>query len=327
MEYIGPIPTWIILLTSIVGVVLIVAGVISFIATLSGRQKVTDDGDIKVSSPFFSFQSSSGGPYCTAILLGLFIFSTPIYLAINHSSGKTEEQERKDKNTPTTGKLEEGEHKVREEEIHIDLSNRIEFGLKEFIEKKLSEATWRITRTLKNVGPNVEKLNFRHATSGHSIEALNPPQNYSWQKLEKNDEQAIFTPFFKLIKGQRKFEDIIKRSGEMKTYYMSVYVDPISKGEGQAVTYKLKYYNAFQGSEFEWAGKLFSADTDLLTMHIIFPNDKPFKSFEIFKRVVEKAPKIKIENPDITSKLDNHVLTWKIRDAIKGEAYYIKWAW
>ena len=102
---------------------------------------------------------------------------------------------------------------------------------------------------------------------------------------------------------------------------------PITVGQGQEIEYTLEYYNAFQQRDFEWDGKVFSADTDILKMLIIFPEDKPFKSFETYKKATSATDKIKIGNPNVQPGQGNHTLTWTIENARKGEKYYIKWLW
>lgn len=101
---------------------------------------------------------------------------------------------------------------------------------------------------------------------------------------------------------------------------------PITDGVGQEIVYKLKYYNSFQGKDFEWAGKVFSADTDVLTMRIAFPEEKPFKSYEAYKKAAGAEEKNRIESPDIKAE-GNKALAWTIWDAKKGEKYFIKWTW
>ena len=110
----------------------------------------------------------------------------------------------------------------------------------------------------------------------------------------------------------------------MRTYYMTV---PITSDGVQETVYKLKYRNAFQGRDFEWAGKVISSDTDILSMHIKFPKDKPFKSIVALKKESPDAGVIDFDNPKIETALDNRTFTWTIRDAKKGERYYIKWLW
>ena len=133
-----------------------------------------------------------------------------------------------------------------------------------------------------------------------------------------------YNPFIGLLKSTDIFKDLLARKGEMKSYFMTI---PVMEGPGQQIMYRLKFYNAFQGRDFEWASKKLSADTDVLQMHITFPDDKPFKSFETYKRDPSAKKLIQINNPEIETLSGNHGLTWTIQDAKKGEKYFIKWLW
>ncbi len=62
-------------------------------------------------------------------------------------------------------------------------------------------------------------------------------------------------------------------------------------------------------------------------MNIMFPEDKPFKSIKTSKKETSAAPKFPFNNPEIEASSDNHTLTWTIRNAKKGEMYYIEWEW
>jgi hypothetical protein len=85
--------------------------------------------------------------------------------------------------------------------------------------------------------------------------------------------------------------------------------------------------NAFQGRSEEWAGKVVHADSDLITMNIAFPEDKPMKAYHVFREPEHGKVRLPLETPDIQLSPDKKFLTWKIRDAKKGERYLIRWEW
>jgi hypothetical protein len=292
----------ILLCTNLLGIVMTILGVIGTVMYLFNIQTGLD----------------------TKFILG--IFALPLTKSIIQNRGDRGKAKQAENKTDKTPKLEEGGYTISEREVRIDLQNRREIGWIEFHGSDLSETERIERRVIKGVGSGVEELNFLHATSGHSIVVIDKPEGAKWRKVQ--EKSGIYHPFYDLIKGDKSLKkflkDLIARKGRMRTYYMTV---PITEGSGQEIIYKVKYHNAFQGRDFEWAGEDLSADTDILTMHIVFPEDKPFKSFETSKKETTDAPRIQIDNPEIETAPDNHTLTWTIRDAKKGEQYYIKWLW
>lgn len=256
-----------------------------------------------------------------AIFLGLLMVITPF--SISGLFGDLARTNAEEKATPITPKLEKGEYTIREEEIRIDLRKRKEIGIGGYLAGELSETERLVRIVIEDVKAGVKKVSFRYSTSVQSIAVMNMPEDAEWTRTTK-EEYAEFNPFIDLLEKKGLFKKLLARKGRMRSYYMTV---PITDGSGQEIIYRLRYYNAFQGDDFEWASKNFSTDTDALTMHITFPDDKPFKSFETYKRRFGAKEIIRINNPEIETSSGNHILTWTIRDAKKGEKYFIKWLW
>ena len=208
---------------------------------------------------------------------------------------------------------------VAEETVNLDLRKRQQLSLLDWAAGNLSKVEWKRNKVIKSTGSTVKELNFRHATSGREIIDLEIPQDADFLTEIK---EALYNPFVKLLSGEF-FTDLIKKEGQMKTYYMTV---PVTAQEGQEIDYTLEYHNAFQGKDFEWAGNIFSADTDMFTMFIVFPENKPYTSFKVYKKGVGGDKKVEILDPNV-SQVDTHALKWKIQNAKKGEKYYIKWTW
>jgi hypothetical protein len=304
------------------GLILIITGVIAAFMFILGIGKVTVGGKNKLQYKIKGTEVQIGtGRVYFAIVLGLVLVITPF--PISKYFGDVAKANAVDKATPIISKLKEGKYTISEEDISIDLRTRKEIGIAGYLGSDLSEVEWLVRRVIKDVESGVEEVNFRHATSVHSIAVIDKPKDAKWRKIEGKSE-VIYNPFIALLEGKVLFKKLIARKGEMRTYYMTV---PITDGSSQEIIYKLKFHNAFQGDDFEWAGKVFSADTDILTMHITFPEDKPFKSFETYKRAPGAKKIIQINNPETETSLGNHILTWNIRNAKKGEMYYIKWQW
>ena len=311
---------------AVLGLILLIMGVIAAFMFIFGIGKGRVCGKNKLQFKITGIEiGMETGHVYFAIVLALIMLIAPF--PISGYFGDVAKAKAMDKATPITSKLEEGRHTISKEEIRIDLRNRKEIGIAGYLGSELSETERLIRIKIKDAGTGVEEVNFRHATSGHNIAVIDKPKDAVLTRIKKKAEM-IYNPFYDLIKGKKSlknfFKDLIKRGGGMRTYYTTV---PITEGSGQEIIYKLKYYNAFQGNDFEWAGKIVSADTDILTMHIVFPEDKLFKSFETYKKEAPDAPKIQINNPEIEIAPDNCTLTWTIRDAKKGEKYYIKWLW
>jgi hypothetical protein len=307
----------------VLGLILSIMGVIAAFMFIFGIGKIKVGGKNKLQIKIAGIEIGiETGRVYFAIVLGIVLVITPF--PISKHFGKVQEVYAEQRAIPTATPLEEGGYTISKEEVWINLQNRKEIGLRDYLDGDLSETERRIKIVIKDVGSGIEEVNFRHATSGPGIIPLEKPESTKWRRIEYESKEVVYNPFTSLLKGKEFFKKLLARGGRMTSYYITV---PITARKGQEMDYKLKYRNSFQGRNFEWAGKVFSADTDILTMHITFPEDKPFKSFETYKRETEKAPKLPFNNPEIETAPDNHTLTWTIRDAKKGEQYYIKWLW
>jgi len=269
----------------------------------------------------FEFKTKTGHIYY-GIFVGLILAISPF--PVSKYFGKVAEVEAMERAIPSIAKLKEGGYKISEQDERIDLRNRKEIGRTEYLGGDLSETTRLVRRVIKDLDGDVKEVNFRHATSGYGIVVQEKPSGAKWQKIEEQSKDVVYNPFVDLLRGREFFKELLARKGGMRSYYLTV---PVTEGKGQEIVYTLRYYNAYQGSDFEWAGKLFSADTDRLTMHITFPKDKPLRSFETYKSAPHSKEKIRIDHPEVETAPDGHTLTWRIRDAMKGETYFVKWVW
>ena len=307
---------------AVLGLILMIMGVVGAVMYMFGYKKVEVHGRNKLQIRIKGIEVGiETGHVYFAIIVGLIMVIAPVYVAWAVPSGEARKVKGIEKATPTTPELEEGGYTISEDEIRIDLRDRKEVSLRDFFGGDLSETKWRARKVIKHVKSGVNELNFRYATSGYAIQPIEKPEDANWRRISKD---VMYNPFIDLLRGKKSFKDLLARKGEMICYYMTV---PITDGIGQEIHYTLKYCNAFQGRDFEWASKRFRADTDMQTIHITFPEDKPFKSFDTYKKDAPDAPKIRIDAPAIETAADNHILTWKISNAKKGEQYIIKWDW
>lgn len=308
--------------TGVLGLILILMGMIAAGMFMFGYRKVRSAGkdklrivikgmevDVETCHMFFS------------IILGLsMILASECVAGKRGDVGAIKQYQR---TVPGTPRLEEGGYTICEETIRVDLRNRKKIGLIEHFGSDLSETERFEKIVIKDVGSGVKEVNLRHGTSTLGISVAEKPAGAEWRTITEKSEE-FYNPFTELVKGRKFFEDLLARKGRMKSYYMSV---PIETGESQEIAYSLRYYNAFQGKDFEWVGKEVSADTDILTIFVIFPADKPFKLFETYMKENAACPKMRIDDPEIEYAPDRRTLTWRIRDAKAGEWYIIKWLW
>jgi len=216
------------------------------------------------------------------VVVGITMIVTPCILS--GWLGEVGEVYGAQKQMETTSRLKKIPYTILEEEIRIDLRNRQKINLIHYVGSKLSKTEWSVRKVIKDIGEGVPKLHFRHATSGPGLRKIELPKGAKLRRVIKEESDVLYNPFADLLRGkayEQIFTELLSRKGQMKSYYVIV---PVSGGEGEEIWYKLEYNNAFQGRDFEWAGKAFDADCDVLTMHITFPDDKPFKSLETYKR-------------------------------------------
>jgi hypothetical protein len=307
---------------AILGLSLMTTGVVAAGLFVLGYQRVKDAGKHKLRIAIKEIEVDlETGHMFFSIVVGLLMILAAGCVAGNR--GEVAAIKERERNVCGTPRLEEGGYTICEETIRIDLRNRQTIGLIEHFGSDVSK-TERCERiVIGNVGSGVKEVNLRHATSGPAIEAVEKLAGAAWRRITEKSEE-FYNPFIELLRGRSCFKDLVARKGRMRSYYMSV---PISRGRGQEIAYRLCYYNAFQGEDFEWAGKEVTADTDILTIHVVFPSDKPFKSFEAYMKDDAACPKMRIDDPNIEATEDRRALTWRIRDAKAGERFIIKWAW
>ncbi len=248
---------------------------------------------------------------------------TCISVKVRKFIGPRGEAEKKERSLPSTTELTDCGFTILEQEVRVDLRKRKQLSLDEILASELSE-TERLDRiVIAKVDPGTKEIHLRHATSGFSISPLEKPDNATWKKIV-TPEASIWNPFCDILQGRKKFKDFLAQGGCMRSYYLTV---PVSGTDAQEITYRLKYNNAFIGDEFEWAGEEFYADTESFTMHITFPPDWPFQSYEAFKKTADMQDRVVIPDPEIDTSPDNLRLTWKIHKARKGDLYFLKWSW
>jgi hypothetical protein len=303
------------------GVLLIIMGVIAAGMLVFGSKKVRSRGKnkLQIKTQLIEMTVDTGHVYF-AIILGVLMAITPF--PISRYFGEIGELKSRERTYRATGLREEGGHTIALREVWIDISERKEIGMLEYLESGASPSIWIEKRVIKDLKKGTTELNFRHATSGPIILPTFKPDGAKWRKI-KVPERVIYNPFTELLRKNDFFKSLIEKEGAMNSYYMTV---PVSHAIDEEIVYILKYYNAFQGRNFEWTGLIVDADTDILRAHITFPDSKPFKQYKTYVKRQLDAPKIELSSYEIEVP-DNTRISWHIRDARKGEKYYIRWTW
>lgn len=315
---------------SVLGLVVICLGIIRLSMTIFGFKKIrTLDHTFELwinKNTGFKIRTQRLG--MAIIVLGIVMVVTPCAISASGLVGDVKEAKEAYAATPTSPRLEEGGYEICCEEITIDLRNKNELSIEGFLAGELSDTVRLVKLMIKDVESDVEEINLHHATSGYRIQVIEKSEKANWRRINEQEtpEKIIYNPFAALLKGRLKFKDLLKRRGGILCYYMIV---PVTARQGQEIMYRLKYRNAFQGDDFDWPGKVVSANTDVITMNIAFPENKPFKSGSVktSKKNAPQALELPINKPEIETTPDNRKLTWKIKDAKKGEMYLIKWQW
>ncbi|MFX0198693.1 MAG: hypothetical protein ACFFCW_21435 [Candidatus Hodarchaeota archaeon] len=313
---------FILLSLAVIGAILVAVGVVGTLMFMFGYKRVQIDGKNKLQFKTLRIEIVIGRtPIYSCILLGLILFIAPFFYFQYVQFAAVRELELE---TIPRKKLETGGYALSEQEIWFDLRKRKTVRSKD--EDSVTELQVKVK--IKDVEKGVKEVNFLEATSIDAIKPIEMPEGARWRRATEESKEVV-NPFIDQLNETEAFvngffHSLLARKGRMKTYSMTV---PIADGKNEQISYTLQFLNAFQGIHFEWAGRFVSADTDILKMHILFPESKPFESYESYKRAPDSKEKTKINNPDIKTDSGNHRLTWKIYNAKKGEEYTIKWNW
>ncbi len=268
------------------GLVLIIVGILATAMSIFGYKKVRSRSrnTLQIKTQLVELNIDTGHIYF-AIVLGLLMIIIPF--PISRYFGDYGELKAQEDTYAVTGLRGEGGHAISAREVWIDLTKRKEIGYLEYLGSGASATTWTERRLIAEVKKGVTELNFRHATSGPMILPWFKPDGAVWRPI-KLPKDIIYNPFAELLIKNDFFRSLIEKEGAMNSYYLTV---PFMDSREQEVVYVLKYYNAFQGRNFEWAGLIVDVDTDILITHILFPQHKPFKAYETYVKRQADAPK------------------------------------
>jgi hypothetical protein len=306
-----------------VGTLLVTAGTIRIVMTLFGYHVMPAwENKFRVKLPKFEFGLETNNLGIAACFVGIIVVGTPTFL-LNYW-GPVAELNAQESNLPVSEALELDGYSAAEETVWLNLTKRKELSDWDRVAGDFSPVNWSSRLVVKAIEPGVDNIALRFATSGAGIRPLELPSGAQWEKSSESKGNDIYNPFVDVLKGTSLFRELFDLNGTMRTYFMTL---PVQQMPNQEFWYQLSYLNAFQGRSEEWAGKVVHADTDLITMNIAFPENKPLKAYYAFREPEHGKVRLPLETPDIQLSPDKRFLTWKIRDAKKGERYLIRWEW
>ncbi len=313
---------------AILGLLAIVVGLL-LIGLLAIRGEAGPTGEVEINLFEGTFEVTGGEPLLLMALgIGMVLFPAVViarYRGVLGSGGLPAELKRKNDQLSRTPKLQNGQFTLSKLEDVIDLRNRKEMSLAEIFGPGLSTTSRRVKTVIKDIDPDVQEIHFFHATTGYMVEPSAKPEGANW-RVVVDEKSALYTPGLDLLTGRKTFDDLLARGGRLDSNYsLSV---PVVAGPGQEIWYELTYHNGFQGRKGDWAGNVFIADTDLFKLTVVFPEDRPFKTFKAQKgNPKDPFPYAEIGNPEVETDPDHHRIEWTVRNAKEGEAYVLRWDW
>ncbi|HWM94742.1 MAG TPA: hypothetical protein VN493_28575 [Thermoanaerobaculia bacterium] len=98
-------------------------------------------------------------------------------------------------------------------------------------------------------------------------------------------------------------------------------------GQPFEIVQEVTYWNAFQGTTTEWAGAVLSYDTDLFELSIIFPPNKPVKSFKLYAFPYASGSKPELYADQTAANVTNNQFVWRINQPARNHVYRVAWEW
>lgn len=200
----------------------------------------------------------------------------------------------------------EGFHLTKDFRI-IDLRSRI-LVPEDKKDERYSPVTWTRYTLLRRLSADKKTLDFEFSTSGVDVYPRCLTHEYSLKKLAQPDVHG----------------DV-----ELKTRWQlqaDVAGEPIDNDF--LVLNEVTFWNAFTGEEQEWAGMGVPQEVDVIGLVLLFPQDKPFKSYSLYAYPHGSREKKSLRDPSIVIPSENNqVLLWKVENPKVGHTYQINWTW
>jgi hypothetical protein len=193
-----------------------------------------------------------------------------------------------------------GDYRVEESVVLFDLRKRQATNGHPGLESR--DPRIRIDRVVRQ-RPTNAPYEIQTGTNGLRIDQINSPTHPSMTTREVSSDRFKLTTDY--------------------TYISSIPADRFPIGESVTVQLEGVFINAFKGDDEEWTGVCPSIDTNVITMIVLFPKDKPCKEVQAMeertgnKEVLYEG----ISNPVIHD--GGSMVTWTIFKPVKGTGYFI----
>lgn len=175
------------------------------------------------------------------------------------------------------------------------------------IKKSIGE--WRITSRLAKVTEDV-KYYFEDAATSSGIPPLLSCQTHKFNFYENKDENRI--------------------GGEnMKRYLIDIDISNEPPQREFEIRYTQIYYNSFQGETQDWGAVPINNPMQKMTFEIIFPPNKPFKSYTLlaYPDLPSQPREVYEGNPIISADPNGKSLKWTVENPKLRYIYRINWQW
>jgi len=153
-----------------------------------------------------------------------------------------------------------------------------------------------------------QQLSFQFATTGVGLDPRCLTHHYSLKKAVEPD-----------VHGDR-------RLGE--NWEVQVDVSDVPLNEEFLVINEITYWNAFRGEDQDWAAIKAEKDTREIALLLLFPQDKPYKSYELYAYPHGSGKQKLFAGESTIFPSKNHMtLFWKVNNPKTDYTYEIVWTW
>ena len=255
---------------------------------------------------FFAAAKDKGGRYSTLFFISAWIFAALLMISAVFSLASV--FFHWPLNLTTTNEVVpryEGDYLVRETVITADLrQRRSSTGAATNVESK--DPKMRVDRVVRQ-RTHAEPYQIPFGTNGSRVEQIESPTHPSMTT--------------EVVKSSRFGSSIAHE------YLAKIDSEKFPYQELQNVKTRMVYVNAFANEKEEWCGISPNNNTEVITMVILFPNDKPCKSALAHMKPIN-GTELAYDGPTKPEiYAEGRFLTWTILHPTKGVGYFVSWAW
>jgi hypothetical protein len=206
--------------------------------------------------------------------------------------------------TAAAAAVAEGDYRIEESVVVFDLRNRKQTDGRTMLESK--EPKMRVDRVVRQRITDAP-YQIKSGTNGLRIEQIVSPTHPSMTTEEIRAEMFPLTT--------------------KHSYTSSIPADRFPIGEPVTVKTNSVFVNAFTGDQKEWAGVSTDIGTDVITMIVLFPKEKPCKEVTAMQKPMGTNPSPYNGTTRPVLQGDGSMVTWTINKPSKGTGYFIAFKW